>query len=196
MIFKMRKLINYVVVWILLWPLAIAYKCSKNKEFIYADTMADMKHRKANFTGTTAVLYVFFLDRYYRTLFYHRLGVCSCIFSWIWRPNLTFFPVCHNLGGGCFLSHPCSTFLNAKSIGNNFSCRQNTTIGNKSEENPAEIPTIGNNVTVGANVVIIGNIHIGNNVVIGAGSVVVKNVPDNAIVVGNPARVLKIIEPV
>lgn len=39
--------------------------------------------------------------------------------------------------------------------------------------------------------VIIGNVHIGNNVIIGAGSVVVKDVPDNAVVVGNPARIIK-----
>lgn len=47
------------------------------------------------------------------------------------------------------------------------------------------------NVTVGANAVIIGNITIGNNVIVGAGSVVVKDVPDNAIVAGNPARIIK-----
>ena len=46
-------------------------------------------------------------------------------------------------------------------------------------------------MTLGANVTIIGDITIGNNVTIGAGSVVVKDVPDNSVVVGNPARVIK-----
>lgn len=36
-----------------------------------------------------------------------------------------------------------------------------------------------------------GNIRVGNNVVIGAGAVVTKNVPDNCIVVGNPARIIR-----
>lgn len=52
-------------------------------------------------------------------------------------------------------------------------------------------PVIGDNVTLGANVTIIGDVHIGNNVIIGAGSVVVKNVPDNCVVAGNPAKVIR-----
>lgn len=38
---------------------------------------------------------------------------------------------------------------------------------------------------------IVGGVKIGNNVTIGAGSVVVKDIPDNSVAVGNPARVLK-----
>lgn len=76
---------------------------------------------------------------------------------------------------------------NAESIGDNFSCIHCTTIGKKDDKRPR----IGNNVTVGCHVAIIGDITIGNNVTIGAGSVVVKDVPDNAVVVGNPARIIK-----
>ncbi|MBQ8019953.1 MAG: serine acetyltransferase, partial [Paludibacteraceae bacterium] len=53
------------------------------------------------------------------------------------------------------------------------------------------IPTIGNNVSIGANATIIGDITIGDNVIIGAGAVVVKDVPQYSVVVGNPARVIK-----
>lgn len=81
--------------------------------------------------------------------------------------------------------------MHAKSIGKNFSCRQNTTIGNKSDGRPDELPIIGNNVTLGANVIIIGNIKIGDNVTIGAGSVVIKDIPANSVVVGNPAKIIK-----
>ena len=88
-------------------------------------------------------------------------------------------------------SHPYATIINAKSIGRNFSFRQCTTIGNKIDGRNDLVPTIGDNVTLGANVCIIGDIHIGNNVIIGAGCVVVKDVPDNCIVVGNPMRIIK-----
>lgn len=51
--------------------------------------------------------------------------------------------------------------------------------------------TIGDNVWIGGNTVILPEVHIGNNVVIGAGSVVTKDIPDNVIAVGNPCRVLR-----
>ena len=46
-------------------------------------------------------------------------------------------------------------------------------------------------MSLGANVTIIGPVHIGNNVIIGAGSVVVKDISDNSVAVGNPAKVIK-----
>ncbi len=53
--------------------------------------------------------------------------------------------------------------------------------------------TIGDNVWIGGSVCVMPGVTIGNNAVIGAGSVVTKDIPDNAIAVGNPARVLRYI---
>jgi serine O-acetyltransferase len=92
--------------------------------------------------------------------------------------------------GGIVAYHPFGTVINAKMIGENFIFRNGLTIGNKGNNNSL-LPIIGDNVEVGANVVIIGPISIGNNVIIGAGSVVVKDIPENVIVAGNPAKVLK-----
>ncbi len=49
---------------------------------------------------------------------------------------------------------------------------------------------VGNNVFIGCNVTILPNIKIGNNVIIAAGSIVTKDVPDNSVVGGNPAKVI------
>lgn len=50
---------------------------------------------------------------------------------------------------------------------------------------------IGNNVWIGAGVIVLGGVEIGDNTVIGAGSVVTKNIPSNVIAVGTPCRVLR-----
>lgn len=76
-------------------------------------------------------------------------------------------------------------------IGKNVSIRQNTTIGAKKFSTGGSEPIIGDNVEIGPNVVIIGPIRIGHNSEIGAGSVVVKDIPDYAVVVGNPAKIIK-----
>ena len=51
--------------------------------------------------------------------------------------------------------------------------------------------TVGDNVYFGNNVIILPGVTIGNNVVVGAGAVVSKNIPDNVVVAGVPARVIK-----
>lgn len=50
--------------------------------------------------------------------------------------------------------------------------------------------TIGNDVFIGASSIILPGRNIGNNVVIGAGSIVSKDIPDNSVAVGNPAKVI------
>ena len=66
----------------------------------------------------------------------------------------------------------------------------NRTVG---RDIPQEI-VIGENVWIGLNATILKGTHIGNNSVIAAGSVVKGNIPENVIVQGNPAKVIKEIE--
>lgn len=54
--------------------------------------------------------------------------------------------------------------------------------------------TIGNNVFVGAEPIILSNVSIGNNVIIGANSTVTKDIPDNSVAVGTPASVICTLE--
>ena len=53
---------------------------------------------------------------------------------------------------------------------------------------------IGNNVWIGGGAIIMPGVTIGDNAIVGAGSVVTKDVPKNAVVAGNPARVIEMME--
>jgi serine O-acetyltransferase len=75
------------------------------------------------------------------------------------------------------------------SIGNNCMLGQSITIGGKSKE--YNVPQIGNYVYIAAGARIIGNVKVGNNVIIGANAVVTKDIPDNCIVAGIPAKIIK-----
>lgn len=50
---------------------------------------------------------------------------------------------------------------------------------------------IGNQTFIGANSIVLPGIKVGNNCIVGSGSVVTKDVPDNSVAVGNPARIIK-----
>ena len=137
----------------------------------------------------------------FRNLFYYRVGKfkTGLRLRRILKLLLPEYPLfiildsVESIGGGCsVINHPYGTIINAKSIGDNFTICQLTTIGNKNHGDNSLLPVIGNNVSLGANVTIIGGITIGNNVKVGAGSVVVKDVPNNCVAVGNPAHCIKV----
>lgn len=152
------------------------------------DEMNRRCHKRKN------LAYYLIVRKPYRNLFCHRLGRNKQLLG-LFLPLYKDFYIAHgSIGGGSFvLNHPYSTIINAKSIGKNFTVCQLTTIGNKTHGRNDLVPTIGNNVTLGANVNIIGDVTIGDNVIVGAGSVVIKDVPSNCIVAGNPAKIIRTI---
>ena len=96
------------------------------------------------------------------------------------------------IGEGFQIFHSArSTVINPETIiGKNVTIRHNTTIGAKGFDEINQCPVIEEDVNIGPNVCIIGNIRIGHGAIIGAGAVVVKDVPANAVVAGNPARII------
>ena len=54
----------------------------------------------------------------------------------------------------------------------------------------AQKTTIGNNVFLGANSVVMPGVTVGDNVIVGAGSIVTKDIPSNCVVAGNPAKII------
>lgn len=73
-------------------------------------------------------------------------------------------------------------------IGENVTIMQNVTIGGR---NGRGAPRIDNNVFIGSGACVLGDIIIGKNSMIGANAVVINDVPENAVVGGIPAKVLK-----
>ncbi|AGZ38688.1 putative sugar acetyltransferase [Actinoplanes friuliensis DSM 7358] len=55
--------------------------------------------------------------------------------------------------------------------------------------------TIGDNVWLGGGVIVLPGVTIGDNTVVGAGAVVTRDLPANVVAVGNPARVIRTVEP-
>jgi hypothetical protein len=166
------------------------FYCSSQKSIVIEDVMAYKKKRDLALPNIIVLLFLLENDEFFRKMFYFRIGYVANVIKWYVPGAKTFYPS-GKIGGGIYLPHPYATILNAKEIGANFTCRQCTTIGNKKDGRRDLRPTIGYNVTLGANVCIVGDVHIGDNVIVGCGSVVVKDIPANSIVAGNPARVIK-----
>lgn len=91
------------------------------------------------------------------------------------------------IGGGLVFQHGFSTIIFCKRIGNQCIINQQVTIG----ESGGGIPSIGNNVRIYAGAKVLGGITIGDDVVIGANAVVVNDIPSHSMVVGVPAKIIK-----
>ena len=74
-------------------------------------------------------------------------------------------------------------------IGKNCVIGSGVTLGGKS--NSENVPVIGDNCYIATGAKILGDVKVGNNCVVGANAVVVKDVPDNCVVAGVPAKVIK-----
>lgn len=94
------------------------------------------------------------------------------------------------IGEGLYLGHWGSLVINPKTkIGKNCNIAQGVTIGQQNRGKNVGFPMIGNQVWIGPNAVIVGNINIGNNVLIAPNAYVNFDVPENCIVSGNPAKI-------
>ena len=104
------------------------------------------------------------------------------------------------IGKNLFIDHGMGVVIGETSeIGDNVTIYHNVTLGGSSPSIDSERqrhekrhPTIGNHVVIGAGAQIIGPIKVGNNARIAANAVVVKDVPENATMVGIPARAVKL----
>ena len=93
-------------------------------------------------------------------------------------------------GPGLVIHHMGPIIINANArLGKNCSLQPGVVVGQKL--GPDTVPIIGDDVYLGPGVKVIGKIRIGNNVTIAPNSVVIKDVPDNCVVSGVPAKIIK-----
>lgn len=95
------------------------------------------------------------------------------------------------IGEGIYLGHPYNITVGGEVVlGKNINLNKGCTIGRENRGKRAGVPTIGDNVFVGINSTVIGNIVIGDDVMIAPNAFVNFNVPSHSIVVGNPGRII------
>jgi serine O-acetyltransferase len=96
------------------------------------------------------------------------------------------------IGQGFNIQHGFGIVIGPRyKIGDYFTIHQGVTLGQKNLNSPAEKITVGDHVTIFAGTTLLGNLNIGNNAIIGANSLVLKDVEENSIYVGSPARRIK-----
>lgn len=183
------KTIIFSLYKLLLLPHLLLYYASKNKHLINQDLARWSEAKNIQKSNVHLLLHFLVYSTDFRTIFYFRIqSPLKHILNLYCRKDSSFIiDVTTNLKGGVLTGHPYCTILNAESIGENFYVNHLVTIG----EINGKRPSIGNNVSIYTGAIVIGNITIGNNCSIGAGSVVTKSIPDNCVVVGNPAKIIK-----
>lgn len=94
-------------------------------------------------------------------------------------------------GGGIKIGKYCNISQHCSLIASNHSIAKDSNISSQPWDEKRVGIILGDDVWIGANSVILPGVNIGRGAVIGAGSVVTKNIPEYAIAVGNPAKVIK-----
>ena len=107
----------------------------------------------------------------------------------LFPPLDSLFIACQKIGPRLFIQHGFSTYIAARSIGSDCWINQQVTIGYTFDPDP---PVIGNGVRISAGAKVVGDITLGDNIIVAANAAVVKDVPENAIVGGVPAKVIGI----
>ena len=175
-----------------IFPTYICMRNSKDKEIIFNDFF-----RWKSILLRTVDSDIYFLGflllfkKEYINLLIYRLKrkniILATITRLLWKPINTLYIETPEIGEGFFIQHGFATIITANSIGKNCSVNQQVTVG----YNGNERPTILDNVQISAGAKVIGGVILNNNCTVGANAVVVHDVPEDAIVGGVPARVLK-----
>jgi len=156
------------------------------KRFLYNDSFWVHRHiillRKLEYYSNCSKWYNIPLKLYYQYLYRKSQA----------KTGMVIFP--NTMGFGLQLMHPGFRRIGRMvKAGNNCTVLPMVLLGRKKPTDIDSDIIIGDNCYISTGVTILGPVKIGNNVIIGAGAVVVNDIPDNCIVGGVPAKIIKII---
>jgi len=121
----------------------------------------------------------------------HKLYFIARILSHISRffTGIEIHPAA-TIGRRFFIDHGMGVVIGETTeIGDDVLIYKGVVLGGTSLEKKKRHPTIGNNVIIGTNAIVLGALTIGDNVIVAASSVVTHNIPSNALAIGIPARI-------
>ena len=170
--------------------------CSKQKKLIEMDIARWNEIDQIKFNMFESINWYMTYKKEFRNLLLHRLKNPSRSFlsmlhfviaRILWKPMDSLYIYTEDIGGGLYIQHGFATIITAKKIGENCRIYQQVTIGYKNGTCP---PVLEDNVSVTCGAKVLGDITMHSGSLAAAGSVVVKDVPENAIVGGIPAKVI------
>jgi len=177
------------------FPVYLCVLCSKQKKLIKMDIARWNEIHSLKQGMFFSLNWYLTKEKQFRNLLQHRLKNPSRSLSgWfhfaiariLWKPLDSLYLNTKSIGGGLYIQHGFSTIVSAEKIGENCKIYQQVTIGYKGYS----APVLEDNVSVTCGAKVLGGLIMHNNSIAGAGSVVVKDVPENAIVAGVPAKII------
>ncbi len=190
---SMRKLLTAINMWRVLpvW-MFIKFASTEQKNIIMEELYYWNKCLQREKRGILLILSELLIEhKEYRNLLERRMikvgGVQRCVFSFLF-PLKDTLEICSTEIGRClFIQHGFATNISAKSIGDFCWINQQVTIGWNFNDEP---PVIGNGVRICAGAKVLGKIKVDDNAIIAANAVVVRDVGQQDIVGGVPAKVV------
>ncbi|MBT1169959.1 hypothetical protein [Bifidobacterium sp. SO4] len=196
-----QSLVKRVIVALNCWRLiipALLYLTDKDFRDIIAE---DLPRHMYSESGSTVSLYWFchalVFRQPFRAVCYLRMRNgghnTARQIQEIVMPNAMHIEVTGDIGPGLVIYHGHDVILHCDSAGKNLAVYQMVTVGRNPSRKRGErdIPVFGDDVTIYTHSVVVGGITVGNNVTIAAGAIVLGDIPDNCVVAGNPARIVK-----
>lgn len=176
----------------------LVYLCvlsSRQKHLIEMDVKRWSEIDQTNLGFFQSLNWYMTYKKEFRNLIQHRLKYPShspatlvhyLIARMLWKPMESLYIYTKDIGGGLYIQHGFATIISAKKIGQNCRVYQQVTIGYKGDLSPV----LEDNVSVTCGAKVLGDVTMHSGSLAAAGSVVVKDVPENAIVGGVPAKII------